>query len=103
MLTYSRPKGDYKVGSPEHKKFLVDFYISPSVKLGRGDMSVRALLDGKPPMSEGKELSITEWKPYFIDSPAVGEHTLALELLDADGKKVDGPFNSTTRKFTVSN
>jgi hypothetical protein len=103
LLTYSRPKGTgataYKVGSPEQKHFLVDFYVT-NAKLGKGDLTVRATLDGKALPD------FTEWKPLFLDgdqAPAVGDHTMTLELLDADGKPVEGPFNKTERKFAVVN
>jgi hypothetical protein len=103
LLTYSRPKGTgataYKVGSPEQKHFLIDFYLS-NVTLSKGETVVRATYDGK------SLPDFVEWKPYFLDEllhevPGVGEHTMKLELLAADGKPVDGPFNVTERKFSV--
>jgi hypothetical protein len=95
LLTYSRPKGEYKVGTPNQTRFLIDFYVT-NVALGKGDDVVRATLDGT---SLG---DWTEWKPYFAPTaPAVGEHTIVLELLDRDGKPVPGPFNRTERKFKV--
>jgi hypothetical protein len=95
LLTYSRPKGDYKTGSPELARFLVDFYVT-NAKLGPGDDSVRATLDGKV-VGEW-----TEWKPWVLATPpATGDHTMVLELLDRDGKPVPGAFNRTERKFRV--
>jgi hypothetical protein len=103
LLTYSRPKGTgataYKVASPELKHFMVDFYLT-GVKLEKGGFTVRATLDGKALPD------FTAWKPLFLDgdqAPAVGDHTMVLELLDADGKAVDGPLNRTERKFQVVN
>lgn len=93
-LTFSRPKGEYKAGSPELAKFLVDFYVTGTT-LSPITSGVRAALDGKPLGTW------TEWKPWVIESPAAGAHELELELVDADGKPVDGPFNKTTRKFKV--
>jgi len=102
LLTYSRPKGEYKVGAPEQKHFLIDFYLQPyGLKLGKDEMVVRATYDGKALPD------FDVWKPYFLEDfltrepPAPGEHTIKLELLGADGKVVDGPFNSTERKWKV--
>jgi hypothetical protein len=119
-LTYSRPKGEYKVGSPELDRFLIDFYIT-GTRLQKGGHAVRATLDGrqltleqpkkdkdgkdivkdgKPEMERVPAL-YTTWQRETIASPAVGEHELLLELVDRDDKLVEGPFNSTTRKFKV--
>jgi hypothetical protein len=101
LLTYSRPKGEYLTGSPELARFLVDFYVG-NVTLKPSAAGVRATLDGKRPTVGGKPTDDWfEWKPWFIDSPAPGEHTMVLELVDADGKPIEGPFNRTERKFTV--
>ena len=80
LLTYSRPKGEYKVGTPNQSKFLVDFYVGHA-PLGKGDYSVRGTLDGKI-LGEW-----TEWKPWFAETPpAAGDHVMVLELLDRDGQ-----------------
>lgn len=95
FLTYSRPKGDYKAGSPEHARFLVDFYLHHA-KLGAGEHSVKATMDGAV-VGEWRE-----WKPWVLaPPPGTGDHVLVLELLDRDGKPVPGPFNRTERKFRV--
>ena len=106
-LTYSRPKGEYKVGSPELERFMIDFYVTGTA-LQKGGNGVRATLDGKQLVLksdkgdvEGKAI-ITTWQRQEIPSPAVGEHEMLLELVDRDEKLVEGPFNATTRKFKVS-
>lgn len=97
LLTFSRPKGEYKVGAPEHTKFMIDYFVS-SATLGKGKFAVRATLDGKP-LGEG---DWTTWERFVLPTPpAVGDHVVGLELVDADGKPVDGPFNKTERKFKV--
>lgn len=97
LLTFSRPKGEYKIGAPEHTKFLVDWYVT-NAPLAKGKFGVRATLDGKP-LGDGV---FTTWERYVLPTPPeAGEHTLGLELLDADGKPVEGPFNKTERKFKV--
>ncbi|HVG94277.1 MAG TPA: hypothetical protein VND21_07510 [Planctomycetota bacterium] len=113
LLTYSRPKGEYKVGSPEHAKFMVDFHLA-NVKLGPGEYSVRATLDGTVVSTWDEEIRLgatqekvarTEWatwKPWVLATPpAAGDHVLVLELIDREGKPVPGPFNRTERKFKV--
>jgi hypothetical protein len=104
-LTYSRPKGDYKVGSPDLEKFMIDYYLTGTRLEVRGN-GVRATLDGKQVAlkdAEGKESPavFTTWQRQLIPSPAVGEHEMLLELIDRDGKVIEGPFNATKRKFKV--
>ena len=95
MLTYSRPKGEYVVGSANHKKFMLDWYQT-GISLEKGGLHVSATLDGK------KVGDYVEWKPVILEtSPEVGEHVMKLELLDRDDRLVAGPFNSTERKFKV--
>jgi len=97
LVTFSRPKGEYKVGVPEHTKFMVDYYVT-SATLAKGKFAVRATLNGKP-LGDG---DWTTWERYvFPTPPPVGDHVLGLELVDADGKPVEGPFNKTERKFKV--
>ena len=66
--------------------------------------AVRATLDGKQILDKesGQPVLFTAWQRQIIPSPAVGEHEMLLELVDRDGKLVEGPFNSTTRKFKVA-
>jgi hypothetical protein len=103
-LTYSRPKGDYRVGTPEHDAFLLDFYVTGTTLSTTGHR-VRATLDGTPvagPAAPGAAAGeLVEWKPYVIPSPKPGEHEMVLELVDRDGRPVEGPFNRTARKFRV--
>ncbi len=96
LLTYSRPKGEYFVGSPEHGKFMVDWYLT-NVTLSKEGYHVAVTLDGK------KLGDYAEWKPVVLEkSPEVGDHVIKVELLDRDDKAVTGPFNATERKFKVS-
>ena len=46
MLTYSRPKGEYVVGTPNHQNFMLDWFQT-NVTLARGGLHVAAWLDGK--------------------------------------------------------
>jgi hypothetical protein len=105
-LTYSRPKGEYAAGTRERDRLLLDFYVSGTTLSGDGHR-VRVTVDGAEPKVTDKagqpvSLPLTEWKPYLLSpTPPPGEHTVVLELLDADGKPVPGAFNRTERKITV--
>ncbi|HEY8432336.1 MAG TPA: hypothetical protein VIL20_28380 [Sandaracinaceae bacterium] len=90
LLTYSRPKGC----NPAGERVLLDFYLS-NVELSRDGHRVRYEIDG-----EGGE--ITEWVPHWIENLPIGEHTIRLTLVDAQGQGVPGPFNDTTRTITIA-
>jgi len=94
-LTFSRPKGEYVVGSPEQARFLIDYYVT-GCALSANGYHVVATLDGK------KLHTFSAWERFILpEPPAVGDHTLKLELLDREGAVVEGPFNATERKFKV--
>lgn len=100
LLTYSRPKGDYKV-SDDPRGVMLDFYLR-NATLGDNDHKVRYTVDGKNPKV------VTKWEPVWWkweDLPP-GEHTVLLELLDKDNKPVpfkvgNIDYNRTERKFKV--
>ena len=101
-LTYSRPKGEYAQGKPESPllfPLLLDFYVT-GCALSKDGYRVQASVDGKALDP------IFEWGPsaprrHLPSDLASGDHMVALDLLDKDGKPVDGPFNHTERKITV--
>jgi hypothetical protein len=45
---------------------------------------------------------IDEWVPYYIKGLTPGILTVKLELLNADGILIEGPFNEVTRTVTLS-
>lgn len=92
LLTYSRPKGDYK--PEEAQRILLDFYLS-NAELGADKYKVVASIDGQV------KDTLTEWIPYYIEGLGAGEHTIKLELIGPDGKVVPGPFNTAERKIKV--
>jgi len=100
LLTYSRPKGDYKA-TDDPRGVMLDFYLR-NVTLGETDHKVRYTLDGKNPKV------VTTWEPVWWkwEDLTPGEHTVLLELLDKDNKPVpfkvgDMDYNRTERKFNV--
>lgn len=97
LLTFSRPKGEYVVGTPEHEKFLVDWYVT-NATLSPAAYGVRATLNGAP-LGDGV---FRAWERYVLPTPPpVGEHRLGLTLVDANGDPVEGPFNAVEKPFTV--
>ena len=96
LLTYSRPKGEYK--GAEADPVMLDFWLSNG-KLQRegGDYRVRYSIDGSEPKL------LDKWEPIWLSGWINGKHTVRLELVDKDGNVVDnGGYNSTTREITIS-
>lgn len=90
-LFYSRPKGTYK--GEDTKKLMLDFYLV-NTSIGSDGNKVRATINGN-------EFMIDEWVPYYIEGLPMGEVSIKLELLDAEGALIEGPFNSVERKVTL--
>lgn len=91
MLFYSRPKGTY-VGEKDTKKVMLDFYLL-NADLG-SDYKVKAQINGE-------EHLIDSWQPYYIEGLPMGENTIKLTLVDAEGNTVDTPLNPVTRTFNL--
>ena len=91
FLFYSRPKGTYK--GADTKKLLLDFYLVNTEISAEGN-KVRATINGK-------EFIINEWAPYYIEGLPLGEVTVKLELINANGALIDTPFNPVERKVTL--
>jgi hypothetical protein len=101
LLTYSRPKGDYKF-KDDPRGLMLDFYLTDA-RLGDNDYKVRYTLDGK------KTAVLTKWEPVWWkwEDVPVGEHTVVLELLDRSNQPVpfkvgNLDYNHTERKFRVT-
>lgn len=90
-MFYSRPKGTYKGADTEH--LLLDFFLVNTTLSPDGNR-VRATINGQ-------EFILDEWAPYVIDGLPKGEATVRLELIDAQGNPVPGPYNDVTRKVTL--
>jgi hypothetical protein len=95
LLTYSRPKGEYKGADAE--AIMIDFWLSGAKLQGDGgDHRVRYSVDGGAPKF------IDKWQPIWLSGWTPGKHTVRLELLDRDGNPVDnGGYNATSRDITV--
>ena len=95
LLTYSRPKGEYK--GPDADAIMIDFWLSNAKLQGDGgEYRVRYSVDG------GEAKYIDKWEPIWLTGWAAGKHTVKLELVDKAGNVADnGGYNSTSRDITV--
>jgi hypothetical protein len=96
LLTYSRPKGEYKAA--ESDPIMIDFWLTNAqLKGDGGQYRVRYTVDN------GEAKYIDKWAPIWLSGWTAGKHTIKLELVDEDGGLVDnGGYNSTTREITVT-
>ncbi len=96
LLTYSRPKGEYKGADAD--AIMLDFWLANAKLTGDGgEYRVSYSIDG------GEPQFLEKWEPIWLSGWTNGKHTIKLELVDKDGKLVDnGGYNSTTREFTVA-
>lgn len=92
LLFYSRPKGTY-TGKAETDKVMLDFYLVGVPNFGT-DHFVEADINGQT-------FTIDQWQPYYIEGLPMGETTVKLTLVDAEGNAVDTPLNPVTRKITL--
>ncbi len=95
LLTYSRPKGEYKGADAD--AIMIDFWLSNAKLQGDGgEYRVRYSVDG------GEAKYIDKWEPIWLAGWAAGKHTVKLELVDKSSNVVDnGGYNSTSRDITV--
>ncbi|HEX6124841.1 MAG TPA: hypothetical protein VFZ23_05650 [Pyrinomonadaceae bacterium] len=96
LLTYSRPKGEYK--GNEADPIMIDFWLANAqLKGDGGTYRVRYSVDG------GEVKYVDKWGPIWLSGWTTGKHTIKLELVDDGGNLVDnGGYNSTTREITVT-
>jgi hypothetical protein len=90
-MFYSRPKGEY-VGD-DTRRILLDFYLV-NTTLSEDGNRVRATINGQ-------EFILTQWVPFAVEGLPMGKNTFRLELLDADGNLIPGPFNTVERTITL--
>lgn len=96
LLTYSRPKGDYK--GTDADPIMIDFWLSNAKLTGDGGTYlVRYTIDNGPPKT------IEKWGPIWLSGWTSGKHTIKLELINGALANVEnGGYNSTTREITVT-
>ncbi len=92
MLFYSRPKGEY--AGADAQKVLFDFY-PVNAELKAGGYSVVATIN------DSLQFEFDKWQPYVIEGLPMGENTINIKLVDAQGNAVDSKMNNVTRKFTL--
>ena len=91
-LIYSRPKGTYSGKDTEN--LLLDFFVLNTTLAENGN-KVRATINGE-------EFLIAEWAPQVVRGLPLGEVTITLELIDAEGNAIPGPFNKVTRTVMLT-
>jgi hypothetical protein len=96
LLTYSRPKGEYKGADAD--AIMIDFWLANGKLTGDGgEYRVRWSVDG------GEAKYIDKWEPIWLKGFVSGKHTVKLELVDKNGAGVDnGGYNSTSREITIT-
>ena len=96
LLTYSRPKGEYK--NADADAVMIDFWLSGGKLTGDGgEYRVRYVIDG------GDAKYIEKWGPIWLSGWTAGKHTVKLELVNQNGEVVDnGGYNSTSREITIT-
>jgi hypothetical protein len=96
LLTYSRPKGEYK--GDDTNAIMIDFWLSNAKLQGDGgEYRVRYSVDG------GEAKFLDKWEPIWLSGWTGGKHSIKLELVDKNGATVDnGGYNTTTRDITVT-
>ena len=90
-LFYSRPKDTYN--GKDAERVMLDFYLV-NTTLAPGGTQVRATINGS-------EFLLDQWAPYMLEGLPMGENTVKLELVDASGNLIPGPYNSVTRTFSL--
>jgi len=100
LLTYSRPKGEYK-WEEDPRGILLDFYLS-NATLSPDGFKVKYTLNGS------RSVVLDRWEPVWLkyEELAPGDQKILLELLDNKMKpvpfKVGGiDYNRTERSFKV--
>ncbi len=95
LLTYSRPKGEYK--GDDAKAIMIDFWLSNAkLKDDGGEYTVNYSVN------DGPTKMITKWEPIWLTGWSNCKNTVKLWLVDKDGKDVEnGGYNSTTREINV--
>jgi hypothetical protein len=98
-IIYSRPKGGYSGNAAE--RIMLDFYLHNVELSSDGYKAKYTIRSTGEQSSELASITLTEWTPAFVTGLSSGTYEVNLQLLDADGNVVPGPFNDTTREIQV--
>lgn len=90
-IFYSLPRGTYT--GDEADKILLDFYVVNAMLEEEGTQ-VRLTIN-KTPFTLGR------WAAYTLEGLPMGPNTIQLELIDAEGHLIPGPYNSVTKTITL--
>jgi len=100
LLTYSRPKGEYR-WKDDPRGVMLDFFVT-NATLGLNDYKVKYSLDGKQPQI------VNRWEPVWWkwEELTPGDHTVVIELVDKENKPVpfkvgSANYNRTERTFKI--
>jgi len=95
LLTYSRPKGEYKGADAD--VIMIDFWLKNAKLQGDGgEYRVRYSVDS------GEPKFIDKWEPIWLSGWTTGKHLIKLELVDKAGNPVENGFNTTMREILVT-
>jgi hypothetical protein len=98
LLVYSRPKGEYKGEMANH--VLIDFYVA-NATLAEGKDHVNVTVTG-PGIDKALEAKVEKWgTPLYLDNLQNGSYDVKTELVDGSNKRIEGPWNSTTRSIMI--
>lgn len=98
-LIYSRPKGEYKGDAAT--RVLVDFQLA-STTLTEGKTHVGIHVSGPGIDGDLTKKATAFGPPFYLEHLHAGSYKLTLELIGADGKVIDGPWNTTSREITIA-
>ena len=93
-LFYSRPKGNYE--GEAVNKVMLDFYLV-NTEIDEGGNYVQVTIDDET------TFKIVKWVPYFMEGLSLGDHKIKIELMNAEGVNIEGPFNVEERTFSLVN
>lgn len=91
-VTYNEPSDQFTL--VEGKPVLLDFCLT-NCELSQDGYKVRVTIDGK------STRILTSLQPYYIYGLKSGEHTIRLELINAQNVRVPGIFNDNERTINV--
>ncbi len=87
MVFYSRPKGEYK--GKDTQNVLLDFFLW-NTKLSPDGNQLKVSVNDST-------FTLTSWQPHFIKNAPKGDLKVRLELVDKDGKPINGVHTSADR------